>query len=527
MMRALTACLVGAIAAVSGCGGTSDPTAESDAAISGDAASSLQTVDGGADSAVEGDGSVPAPGGGGTSGYKTVGSPIVYDFTNPGAPAKCATRIEPTTGATVRRLTDVSTDAPGLGNLYNAYSRYSAENVTGEYVLAITGQTVRVVNRITCAVSAPLSTDGTHPLGDYHETRWHMTAAHPYRVYFRDGQKFMMIDDVRNPEQTRSLIKDFSSVIAWHPGAGSDRWVYCDQECNSSHDSDHWAFMAAVYNGSTFEVRAFIHYQISTDKVDLLYPSGLAGVARAPAGESGRDTFRYRPNTIEPAPDGSGILIHHARAYPGASDEYIGSIFEAPSFWPNDFKTTTFAPFRMGSDATHSGWGMVQGKWYLLQQDNRRDKLMAVPIAGPNKGYGAEGQLDVNVGLNTAGIIDFFDDNDYSFTNGMHFTSQGPATDGWALVATYSDLSATSKGRANALELMQIKPVNQNPARWHISPTFNLWPLDNKADYNEGAAAFNMAGTRIHVPGDWGGTLGHVETLEIPLPDDWRQHFAP
>ncbi len=354
-----------------------------------------------------------------------------------------------------------------------------------------------------------------------------MTAAHPYRVYFRSEATFMMIDDVRDQAHTRSVVKDFTSLIQWQASAGPTRIIYCDQECNSSHDSDHWAFMAATYNGSTFEVRAFIHYQISTDTVHTLYPKDLAGMARVPAGESTRDTFRYRPNTIEPAPDGSGILLHYARAYPGFEDEYIGTIFEAPSFWPNSLRQDEFTPFRMGSDATHSGWGLVGGQWYLLQQDNRRDKLMAVPIAGAHRGYGADGQLDVNVGLNTAGVIDFFDDNDYSYQNGMHFTSQGPETDGWALISTYSPNQATDKPRANAIEFMQIKPVSQHPVRWHIAPTFNLWPTNNKADYNEGAAALNMSGTRVHVPGDWGGTLGHVELLEVPLVNGWRAHWGP
>ncbi len=121
--------------------------------------------------------------GDGTSVWKLVGTPISYSFVSPGAPAKGATRIEPTTGATVRRLTNVSTDAPGNGNLYNAYSRYSAENVTGEYVLAITGTRVFVVNRTSGAFIGPLTYDSepSHTLGDYHEVRWHMTAAHPYR----------------------------------------------------------------------------------------------------------------------------------------------------------------------------------------------------------------------------------------------------------------------------------------------------------------------------------------------------------
>jgi len=459
----------------------------------------------------------------GTSKYKMVGAPIVYNFASPGMPAKNATAVEPTTGATVRRLTDVTTDALPGQNLYNAYSRYPAENATGEYVLAITGQTTKIIERKTGKIISLYYDAAKSAFGDFNEIRWHMKTDFPYRVYFRTGQEFRMINDVRTQTGTSTLIKDFSKVINWHAGAGATKWIYCDQECNSSRDSDHWAFMAASYeNNSTFKVRAFVHYQMSTDTVHTFYPKDLVGMERIPAGEANQDTFSYRPNMVEAAPDGSGILIHHGRAYPGNADKYIGTIFEAPYFFPNDFKPSTFKPFRMGSDATHGGWGTVGGVWHLLQQDNRRDKLMAIPISGANKGYGAEGQLDVNVNLNKAGVIDFFDDNDYSFSNGMHFTSQPAALDGWALISTYSNLSATAKGRANALEMMQIKPVSQNPIRWHIAPTFNIWPTNIKQDYNEGSAAINILGNRIHVPGNWNGQLNRVELLEIELPADWK-----
>lgn len=462
----------------------------------------------------------------GTSNYKLVGTPVNFNFNINLVPQKGQSFIEPITGATIKRLTDVSKDAPGGGNLYNAYSRYSAENVTGEYVLAITGQTTKVVERSTGKIT-PLYYDASkRAFGDFHEIRWHMKADHPYRVYFRNGTQFLMIDDVRTQSGSSTLIHDFNADINWNSAADpSSRIIYCDQECNSSHDSDHWAFMAAYYNGVTYVVRAFVHYQISTNTIHTLYPSDLAGFTNAPVGESARETFRYRPNTIEPAPDGSGILMHFGRAYPGSADEYIGTIFEAPYFFPKTFRQSEFKPFRVGADATHSGWGMVGGKWYLLQQDNRRDKFMAVPISGASKGFGAEGQLDVNVNLNKTGVIDFADDNDYTYQNGVHFTAQGAALDGWAMISTYSPVQVSDKPRANMIEFVQIKPIAQNPIRWYVTPSFNLWPTNNKADYNEGSAALNMQGTRIHVPGDWGGTLGHVEVLEIPLPANWQNHW--
>jgi hypothetical protein len=469
------------------------------------------------------------PPGNGTSTYKVNDAVITYDFAA-NVPAKGESKVEPTTGATVRRLTSAATDLPTSGNLYNQYSRYSAENVTGEYVLAAGDNSTSsvVIDRATGQVVATLayddSGDPAHRIGAYHEIRWHPTMAHPYRVYYVLGTELRMIDDVRSQSTTRSTIKDFGPSIDWGASATAERRFYNDQEGNCSHDGDHFAFMAAYYANGNYRVRAFVHYQVSTDTVDTLYPADLAGLPRVPAGETALETFRYRPNMVEVAPDGSGILLHYPRAYAGNNDEYIGTIFEAPYFWPIDLRGTQFTPFRIGADATHSGWAQVGGAWYLVQQDNRRDKYTAVPIAGAHKGYGAEGELDVNVGLNTAGIIDFFDDGPYYA--GVHFGVTGAPLDGWCLVSTYTTDSSTVQYRGGGLFLHQIKPVAQAPVIWHVAPTFNIWPSDNKQDYNEAQAAMNLQGNRIHVAGNWETNLDHVDLFEIELPAAWRAHFG-
>jgi len=479
------------------------------------------------------DAGVATPGGGGTSAYKllttrpqTGTTPIVFTFDGT-LPAKNSSVVEPTTGATVRRLTDASIDTPNGGHLAHYYSRYSAENFTGEYVFVGTaGKGTRIVRR-SDATSTLAPIDGGKDMYDFHEPRWHMTAAHPYRLYYRDGTKFWMIDDVRDAARTTKLIKDFEGIIDWGTQATSQKWLYNDQEGNSSHDSDHWAWMAAYYINNTFAVRAYVHYQVSTDTVHLLYPKDLAGMARAPAGESARETFSYRPNMVEMTPDGSGVLLHNSRAYPGNNDRYIGTNFEAPYVWPVDFKPSTYAPFRVGADATHSGWAKVGGAWGLVQQDNRRDFLTWVPISGPRKGYGAEGQLNpTSANVNAAGIVDFYQANDYANDSpGFHFGATGDALDGWTMVSTYGNTSSTIKGSSNALLIVQIKPYTQAPTVWHVAPCFNIWPTNNKQDFNECPAAMSMDGTRIHFPADWEGRLNHVEEFEVALPTDWRAHM--
>lgn len=472
----------------------------------------------------------------GTSNYVvSTTTPISFDWSG-NTLTKMQTVVEPVTGSTIKRLTNVIEDQPGQVALYNAYSRYPNENVSGEYVLAFAGNstTSLVMDRTTGGIVATVAYDntglGTHTLGCYHEVRWHYLMNHPYRVYYVRGQQFWMIDDVRNQSSTRSMIKDFSTVIDWGGTPDNDRKIYMDQEGNSSLDSDHWAWMAAYYDGSHYVVRAYVHYQVSTDTVHVMYPSGITGFASSPANESARTTFKFKPNMVEVAPDASGIVIHHSRAYAGFQDDYISSNMEAPYFWPIDFNPSTFSPFRIAPEASHSGWSSVDGVWYFVYQDTRRDKWSANPVTGPLKGYGNEGQLDVYANLG-AGVIDFHTDG--GIYPGMHFGICTGAADGWTFVSTYALQSLTSNGLANTLHMMQIKPEAQT-VKWFISPSCNQTP-GSKADYNEAPASINLAGTRVITCGDWNGTSGthpstgerYIDMYEIALPSGWQNQFTP
>lgn len=407
--------------------------------------------------------------------------------------------VEPTSKANIKRLTDVKVEKPGQYALYNGYSRFSVENSTGEYFIAFANNSTSSViyNAKTLAPIKYLEK------GCYHEIRWHGKKDFPYRIYYVTGTKFYCVDDITNPASIPRLIKDFDSLIDWAGLPNVARQIYMDQEGNSSLDSDHWAWMAVYYDSSVgqFKVRAYLHYQISTDKLHTLYPKDLASISRAPVGEASRLTFSSRPNMVEMAPDGSGIVLHHSRAYPGWYDNLVNSIFEAPSFWPVDFKETTFKPFRLGPDATHSGWSTIGGKWYFVQQDNRRDKLCAVPISGDLKGYGNEGKIDVNQALGK-GVIDFM--NDVAPYVGMHFGICHGRADGYTLLSTYSTETASQLGRGNALFLVEIK-ADMSGVKWHVSPSCNQWDSLNKQDYNEAPACFNMDCTKIYTSGNWNG----------------------
>lgn len=480
------------------------------------------------------------PAGNGTSNYLvSTTTTLSFDW-SANTISKMQSVVEPVTGATIRRLTDVTQDMIGQIALYNAYSRYPNENVTGEYVLAFASNSTSalVMDRLTGGIVCTLAYDNTglntHTIGAYHEVRWHYTMAHPYRVYYVKDQELWIINDVRDQANTRSLVKDFSTVIDWTgTPVGVPRKIYMDQEGNSSIDSDEWAWMAAYYDGATWIVRAYVYYQISTDTVHIMYPSTCGAFSNCPAGEASRSTFRYRPNMVEIAPDGSGVLIGSDRAYSGFNDEYMNSAFEAPYLWPKDFNPSTFTPFRMAAGTSHSGWSTVNGNWYYIHGDYRRDKWTAVPISGPNKGYGNEGQLDVNVALG-AGVIDFY--NDGGIYPGYHFGVCTGEADGWTFVSTYATQSISTNGMANALYMMEIKPAAES-IKWFVAPACNLTP-GSKADYNEAPASINLSGTRLITCGDWGGTAPiktsgnyqgerFIDMYEVALPTNWKNRFTP
>jgi len=94
------------------------------------------------------------------------------------------------------------------------------------------------------------------------------------------------------------------------------------------------------------------------------------------------------------------------------------------------------------------------------------------------------------------------------------------------MVSTYTTDSSTVQYRGGGLFLQQLKPIAQSPVIWHVAPTFNIWPSDNKQDYNEAQAAMNVQGNRIPVAGNWEANLEHVRLFEIELPAAWRAHFG-
>ncbi|MCP5325513.1 MAG: hypothetical protein H7A09_04185 [Oceanospirillaceae bacterium] len=445
-----------------------------------------------------------------TSNYVTSKNVIQPEF---GAlpPAKGESRIDPTTGAKITRLTDAS-EMVGTADALIVYSRYTPENSSGQYILSFGANSTSVwlIDRTTTQVVRKILHTGNKEIGEVNEIRWDTSGAHPNRIYYRYNLALYMIDDVAAATLQPTLIKDFTGLV---PAAATK--IYNDVEGDSSNDSDHWAFMAAHYNGTTYVVDAFVHYQISQDKTHVLLPSDLAGTPLAHYATQG--SFP-RPNMVEISPLGTGIILHYGRAWGdanyGSRSEDIGTWFDGAHMWPLDFDHSKTAPVKVSVGETHSGWAFDDaGRELFISQNNRTDKLDAIYVNGVNAGYDNR--------------IEVASHSDFGWSNGFHYGKMPASKKGWIFVNTYANAgnaASATDWAANQLLLMQLKPESANPVVWRISPNYNRYTGNYR---DEAPAAINLQGNRIYVSDNWGGNLPNREIFVFELPSDWDQALQP
>jgi len=415
-------------------------------------------------------------------------------------PAKGESRIDPTTGVRITRLTDAS-ELQGTQDALIVYSRYTPENSNGTLFLAFGGDSFSswVIDRVSGNIITKLLDAQNKTIGENQEIRWDTSGNHPYRVYFRRGMKFYMIDDVRDQSNSRTLIKDFSSYSV------NSTELYNDVEGDSSTDGDHWVWMAAHYDGVTYIVDAFIHYQISTNTTHTMTNADLAGTN---LNRYSTLTTMPRPNMVEMSPLGTGIVLHYGRTYPGNRDIDTGTWFDGPHLWPVNFDHSTTTPIKISIDESHSGWSFDEnGNEYFVSQNNREDWLDAIKIDGLNSGY--------------ANRIQIINHGDIGWSNGFHYGKVPKNRPGWVFINTYSNVSAAdhlSDWGADQFVLMQMKPDGQNPTVLRLGHNYNEFTGNYR---DEAPAAVNLHGNRIYVSGNWGGFLGHREVFLFEIPEDW------
>ncbi|MGH1470028.1 MAG: hypothetical protein ACRBCS_02465 [Cellvibrionaceae bacterium] len=416
----------------------------------------------------------------------------------PSIPAQNESIIEPTTGLKLTRLTD-SERLEGSSDAFVSYSRYSPENSSGELFLAFGSNSICswVIERKTGKIIAKLVKKDGKTIGEYHEVRWDNSGKNPNRLYYRDGMKLIQIDDVYNHVKTTTIIKDFSEQFP------ESTIIYNDVEGDSSDDSDHWAFMAAHYDGRTNVVDAFVHYQISTDTTHALTTKDLAGTKLKHYTE--RPTFP-RPNMVEISPNGDGLVIHFSRAW--GTEEYgtrhkdINTWFDGAYLWPIDFDFNAIEPRKISVTSTHSGWSWDEkNESYFVSQNNRNDLIEAVPTS--------KNKRKITIGSH----------KDMGWSNGFHFGKMPRNTSNWSLVSTYGLGDPKEEWGLHQIFLLELKPMYQNNRVLRVGPTYNHYDGNYR---DEAIAAINLHGNRIYFSSNWGGAIKHREIFMYELPDNWQ-----
>lgn len=433
---------------------------------------------------------------------------LVSPFYGATPPKKGETRVDPSTGAHIRRLTDAS-ELDDSSDALIVYSRYSPENVSGDYVLVFGQNSFSswIVDQKTGDIINEVKDIEGKGVGESQEVRWHGTSEYPNRIYFVKGMKFWKINDVTKTNSLPELIRDFSTEFP------NSTKIYNDVEGDSSNDSDHWAWMAVHYGENelghmTYLVDAIIHYQVSTNTLHRLTPADLAGTNLDL--EKNRDSFSYRPNMVEMSPLGDGVVIHTARkfddsAYGGKGKDYISTWFDGAHLWPIDFNLNSQAPVKISISETHSGWAFGENnKTLFVSQNNRTDKLDAIYSNGNILGFDNR--------------IEVAEHSDFGWNLGFHYGKVAPSKPGWIFISTYEN--GNSSWASNQLIMIETKPENEEPKIWRIAPTYNLYQGNYR---DEAPAAMNFLGNRVYFSSNWGGKLDHRESFVIELPSNWDE----
>jgi len=462
-----------------------------------------------------------------TSNY-SAGDQVINPNMPTAMPDKWVNVEDPTTGTRLTRVTDSSTDMQLSTQALNGSSRWSQENADGSLYIAFGSDlsSSTVLRKTTGAVVAYLASDDSgadaSTLGLEHEVRWDKTGNHANRVYFRSGMSLYQIDDVTqnvnadrsNP--TRSVIKDFSSLIDWPAGTEAfDKKIFNGQKGDSSLDSDHWAFMAAYNDGGTWRIRAIVHYQISTDTTHILYPSDLIG-SSLDSTQATSDYFTRQPSAVGISPLATGIVVHVARSDTGVFEDLADTWLDGTHLWPLDLDWRASNPFKISISDTNSGWcWSADGREMFTYLDDRRDMLCATYISGAYKGYSlpntaVPGQ-DPGVGT-----IDFARHIDLAYTE-IHFSQMPQSKPGWVLLSTYD---TSDEWADDQLMMFEVVDHNSSPNWWRVSPMYSKY---SGQAFDEAPASMSLDGNSIYVSQNWGTSDGASnEVFRYDLPEDWQ-----
>lgn len=457
-------------------------------------------------------------------------------------PNKGTLYVDPITGFAVTRIADHTELLNDYDNHSSAlstivYSRYTPANTTGEFVLihgdnSTSAWVYRVAdNRLMTVLKIRPTTSpssSVRSLGEVNELRWDYSGTHPYRLYFvgrsipasqaisgeNPGMTFYYtdIDPTTGSQSTPVVIKDFSSSFP----SFSTGEIMNDVEGDSSNDSRYWAWQVMdTSRGAGYLPLAIFSYDKQADAIlGSVQRSCNGATAPCTVIQTPATTAPYitRPNMVEMSPNGTRIVVHFERAYPGWFDANIGTVADGPKAFRPDFSD----PIRIGADATHSGWAWgSNGEEVFVSQNNRNDWIEAVDIASASTA-----RCTVISGNSyTCGtkIYPYASLDGGSWSLGMHFGKvYNPEKRGWVFMNTYDPY--TNHWGKNQNLLVEINEYSNRTSKVvRLGSTYNAY-------YNyrsEGSGALDFAGDTVWATGNWGFTDGRGDAFKISLPSGW------
>lgn len=453
-------------------------------------------------------------------------------------PAKGGTLKDPVTGFYVTRVADkseltgdTSTTARSALSMI-VYSRYTATNTTGEYVLVHGDNStsawiyrVRDNKMMTVLRFNPSLGTAASSLGEVNELRWDYSGAHPYRLYFvghvnsraGHGERMSMsfyytdFDPTTGTQSAPVLIRDFSADF---PDVAANGLIMNDVEGDSSNDSRYWAWQVLSTSSSSYRTVAIVTYDKTNNTIVGTLRRSCAGITLpCVAIDTPAQTAPYmtRPNMVEMSPLGTRVVVDFDRAYTGNNAANAGTVADGPKAFLPDFSD----PIRIGADATHSGWAWsADGYELFVSQNNRNDWIEAVDIrtATTARCTLIEGN---SYGCGTKLVNQTQLDPGYADNIGYHFGKVYDRTKrGYVYMNTYAGRYGSWGSNQGLLVKVRDGSASAGPLIVRLGSTYNT-----TFDYrSEGSGALDFKGENIWTTANWGFTDGRGDVVRIALP---------
>ena len=437
-----------------------------------------------------------------TSAFSYVMGTEYFAQSNIPQPAQWESYVDPNTGISIRRITDIHKDYPQMPAQYGAtidYPRKSRSSSDGRYVLVYTAgtgsnrykivdlqaQTIRDAPHISTSIYDRNGGQDAQP-----EYRWDYTGEHPNRIYYRYGWEFYYgevdyPDGQANSPTYNVLIHNFRKDTATlGKSAASIQNVYNDTEGDSDAESRYWCWQVRLSDG---ERRWVIVYDKSTDKI----------IGKL---ENNNESINF----TDMAPDGSKAFVSY---------NYIDT---------KAFDLDMTNPINICANSSHSGWAFSpDGIAEFVQINNcGGDYIRFKSILTGQTNYLPFHQCYF---ANTS--------NGYLWNRcstpeylGHHIARVYPNIRGWAIFSIYDE--ANNYWGSNQIIAVELKNAADNPRIWRIASTQNFRGVNPPGPGGSTAPeiALSKDGTKIYFGSNWRGT-DNFEVYEATLPDNWWLHL--